>query len=372
LSPKRSWGSKQDKGLSNKDQMKNPKELPNDNAWSDVSPPSSAATSALPVAPSSMDSPSVKDSPIAPITLKSPSVNNPPTAPITMEAPSVDNPTIASSSAFPESNQNKKGAMKRQKMGNSSQNKLKGFKKQQEKNNLNMHIFSATPSSLVDTFSKELPSTPNAQLIHQSPAATTSSFSPSQSLTGTKKDSSRPLTAGSNSSKLTLEKDEFPLNEKSKMIEGSSINDLVGNILEDAKSIGQMDQRQGDDASFNGKPIPVYSYDKGKCPDAGDVAQLPCAPDDLEKLCNKYDDMGSFKKCFEACKPSFCCIHGKNNLCFQFKNTLITYLLTFYQMHHRKQMSLPQIAIRMSIVHSMHIVTSFGGNYMIQSAQQLH
>ena len=57
--------------------------------------------------------------------------------------------------------------------------------------------------------------------------------------------------------------------------------------------------------------IPKYEYNKGNCPDAGDSsAKVPCAPDNLDQLCDKYQDGSSFTKCWEACIPSFCCIHG--------------------------------------------------------------
>lgn len=96
---------------------------------------------------------------------------------------------------------------------------------------------------------------------------------------------------------------------------GSSteLHTLTSGAVKDAKQAGKTSGRQGDDASFNGKPIPVYVPSKGNCPGAGDVAvsPIPCAPDNLNQICNKYDDAGSFKLCFEACKPSFCCIHGK-------------------------------------------------------------
>ena len=57
--------------------------------------------------------------------------------------------------------------------------------------------------------------------------------------------------------------------------------------------------------------IPKYEYNKGNCPDAGDsIAKVPCAPDNLDQLCDKYQEGSSFTKCWEACIPSFCCIHG--------------------------------------------------------------
>ena len=37
---------------------------------------------------------------------------------------------------------------------------------------------------------------------------------------------------------------------------------------------------------------------------------MPCAENlSLRKICDKYDEQESFRACWEACKPSFCCIH---------------------------------------------------------------
>ena len=62
---------------------------------------------------------------------------------------------------------------------------------------------------------------------------------------------------------------------------------------------------EGDGDVFDG-----YEYAKGSnCDTAGDGA-VPCAPDNLQSLCNKYDrTSGSFRACLNACKPAFCCIH---------------------------------------------------------------
>ena len=89
----------------------------------------------------------------------------------------------------------------------------------------------------------------------------------------------------------------------------TTVNETTGN----SKDMINSTSRQGDDAAFNGKPIPVYTPSSGNCPGPGNVAAtpIPCAPTNLNNICSKYDDAGSFKACFEACKPSFCCIHGK-------------------------------------------------------------
>lgn len=39
---------------------------------------------------------------------------------------------------------------------------------------------------------------------------------------------------------------------------------------------------------------------------------VPCAPSDLDSLCDKYGE-GDFKSCYLACKPSFCCIHDSKS-----------------------------------------------------------
>ena len=58
--------------------------------------------------------------------------------------------------------------------------------------------------------------------------------------------------------------------------------------------------------------LDVYKYDSGNCPQAGSLG-VPCAQDlNLRRVCDKYDEMGSFRTCWESCKPSFCCIHDAN------------------------------------------------------------
>ena len=91
--------------------------------------------------------------------------------------------------------------------------------------------------------------------------------------------------------------------------------------------------RQRDEAAFNGIPIEIDRYNRGNCPDGGDVKDppLPCAPDNLSKICDKRDPEGSFKACFEACSPSFCCIHGTfvlhGNMSFAHGFVLLTTVL---------------------------------------------
>ncbi len=53
----------------------------------------------------------------------------------------------------------------------------------------------------------------------------------------------------------------------------------------------------------------IYRYDAGNCPNAGSTG-VPCSDPELRKICDRYDEeRGSFRKCWELCKPSFCCIH---------------------------------------------------------------
>jgi len=61
---------------------------------------------------------------------------------------------------------------------------------------------------------------------------------------------------------------------------------------------------------FDGDVFDQYEYSKGACPNSGSEG-VPCAPDNLPLLCNKYNrEDGSFRDCLDACKPGFCCIHN--------------------------------------------------------------
>lgn len=71
----------------------------------------------------------------------------------------------------------------------------------------------------------------------------------------------------------------------------------------------QSHQRRVQDNSFDLDVFDGYEYARGACPDSGSL-DVPCAPDDLQALCNKYDrERGSFRACLAACSPAFCCIH---------------------------------------------------------------
>mmetsp|Transcript_1271 Transcript_1271/g.2677 ORF Transcript_1271/g.2677 Transcript_1271/m.2677 type:complete len:357 (-) Transcript_1271:215-1285(-) len=62
-------------------------------------------------------------------------------------------------------------------------------------------------------------------------------------------------------------------------------------------------------STFDGDVFDAYEYSSGNCPDEGSLG-VPCAPDDIADLCNKYDrDNGSFRECLAACEPGFCCVH---------------------------------------------------------------
>ena len=57
----------------------------------------------------------------------------------------------------------------------------------------------------------------------------------------------------------------------------------------------------------------IYRYDSGNCPNNGSTG-LECSNPDLRKICDRYDDeKGSFRECWNICKPSFCCIHDAVN-----------------------------------------------------------
>ena len=62
-------------------------------------------------------------------------------------------------------------------------------------------------------------------------------------------------------------------------------------------------------SSLDGEVFGGYQYSKGNCPNPGSEG-VPCAPPNVDQLCNKYDRVnGSLKACINACKPAFCCIH---------------------------------------------------------------
>ena len=52
-----------------------------------------------------------------------------------------------------------------------------------------------------------------------------------------------------------------------------------------------------------------------KCYDTSPDRKVPCPPPDLGQACDKYNG-GDFKKCYQYCKPSFCCIHDSLSTSF--------------------------------------------------------
>ena len=65
-----------------------------------------------------------------------------------------------------------------------------------------------------------------------------------------------------------------------------------------------------EDDNFEGDVFDQYEYSKGNCPNAGSQG-VPCAPDNLPLLCNKYNrEEGSFRACLDACKEAYCCVHN--------------------------------------------------------------
>jgi hypothetical protein len=71
------------------------------------------------------------------------------------------------------------------------------------------------------------------------------------------------------------------------------------------------DEQDGSLSSNNkvdGDVFDGYEYKKGSnCQQSTDNDEVPCAPTNLQSLCNKYDrNNGSFRDCLNACKPAFC------------------------------------------------------------------
>ena len=53
----------------------------------------------------------------------------------------------------------------------------------------------------------------------------------------------------------------------------------------------------------------IYRYDSGNCPVDGSLG-VPCAEGtNIDKVCNRYHELGSFAECWRICEPAFCCIH---------------------------------------------------------------
>lgn len=81
------------------------------------------------------------------------------------------------------------------------------------------------------------------------------------------------------------------------------------NKRESTKLIAKTSRRLQSSSNIDGDVFDQYEYSTGNCPDAGSLG-VPCAPENLAQLCNKYDrENGSFRACFDACAPAFCCVH---------------------------------------------------------------
>ena len=125
--------------------------------------------------------------------------------------------------------------------------------------------------------------------------------------------------------------------EKSKLGKGSQ--KLRGNNLKPLKKRrGRKLKKKGEISSRHSKASKskkksksessdtAYSFDShdedddehmhhdDECPDPNSGI-VPCAPTDLHDLCDKYHG-GDFRSCYEACKPSFCCIHDSKSTSF--------------------------------------------------------
>jgi hypothetical protein len=103
--------------------------------------------------------------------------------------------------------------------------------------------------------------------------------------------------------------DDKPANEDDAVATGvgTSTDDEPASTKAPTSDGGDGDALPNEDSVI----IPNYVYNRGNCPDAGDSdAEVPCAPDNLDALCDKYQEGSSFTLCWQACIPSFCCIHG--------------------------------------------------------------
>eukprot|EP00571_Detonula_confervacea_P009877 CAMPEP_0172302018 /NCGR_PEP_ID=MMETSP1058-20130122/3786_1 /TAXON_ID=83371 /ORGANISM="Detonula confervacea, Strain CCMP 353" /LENGTH=385 /DNA_ID=CAMNT_0013012345 /DNA_START=66 /DNA_END=1220 /DNA_ORIENTATION=+ len=98
------------------------------------------------------------------------------------------------------------------------------------------------------------------------------------------------------------------LTKENYIMDGKNDNEtpvLVGDIIEKQTSRRRLQETN----NIDGDVFDGYEYSKGACPNVGSLG-VPCAPDNIASLCNKYDRTnGSFRACIDACKPAFCCIH---------------------------------------------------------------
>jgi len=116
-----------------------------------------------------------------------------------------------------------------------------------------------------------------------------------------------------------IEEEEFSVDGNDDAYDGG-LDDTLSSDAYEARSALESDRphlqtsrrRQLQGTTLNnidGQVFDAYEYSKGACPNVGALG-VPCAPDNISSLCNKYDrENGSFKSCLDACAPAFCCIH---------------------------------------------------------------
>lgn len=79
----------------------------------------------------------------------------------------------------------------------------------------------------------------------------------------------------------------------------------TGGVLRKAKKVPMMRKKT--------KKVSMRMFEQRqgtyRCIDDSPSNKVKCPPQDLGSACDKYNDEGSFLKCFDYCKPSFCCIH---------------------------------------------------------------
>ena len=59
--------------------------------------------------------------------------------------------------------------------------------------------------------------------------------------------------------------------------------------------------------------VPDQRINTYRCIDDSPNNKVPCPPDNMGPICDKYNPEGSFRQCYEMCKPSFCCIHDSQS-----------------------------------------------------------
>ena len=166
---------------------------------------------------------------------------------------------------------------------------------------------SPSPQSLPPSFSSSLPTnkSPSSSPPTTNSPNTLPSTRPTLSLSASPSVSNKPTIAGatrspsSNPSKSLMPSERPTLKASPEPSQQPSISFTVS----PAPSI-----------SFAPTLEDVYRYDAGNCPNQGSTG-LQCSDPNLRKVCDRYDEeFGSFRKCWEICKPAFCCIHdAKNN-----------------------------------------------------------